>query len=140
MSGNMSGAPKGFPDQTKHAVAGMRMLEGRNIPVIALTAVTAGSMVVWWYRKQKNDHTLLFDSERRTSGLPEEGRHAELAEKSEAFAKESYGRKTAEAAGLMEGDRPMQGIFPTKKIVEKLDQAGLMSETAASKEIPPEKK
>ena len=32
-----------------------------------------------------------------------------------------YGRKSAEAAGLMEGDRAFQGKFPTKKIAEKLE-------------------
>lgn len=69
------------------------------------------------------------------AGLPEGARGREAAEKSEAYAKEGYGRKSAEALGMLEGDRPFQGIFPAKKIVGALDQAGLMSETAAGKEL-----
>lgn len=42
-------------------------------------------------------------------------------EKTEEFIGQGFGRKSAEATGLMEGDRAFQGIFPAKKMVEKLE-------------------
>lgn len=35
-------------------------------------------------------------------------------------AQKGFGRKSAESTGLMEGDRPFQGIFPAKKMVDKM--------------------
>lgn len=70
-------------------------------PLIAVTGATLYSIGVFVNRKEK---------------IIAGGPNSETGP-----AIEPYGRKSADKAGLLEGDRAQQGIFPTKKIVHKLE-------------------
>ncbi|KAI3425231.1 hypothetical protein D9Q98_008999 [Chlorella vulgaris] len=87
-------------------------------PLIGITGLTVASMGVWWKRKAAAVPELRSDDSLSAEGGVEQG----------------YGRKTAEAAGLLEGDRPYQGIFNTKRVTDALD--GVLP---ASKEGHPSK-
>ncbi|KAL4435413.1 hypothetical protein ABPG77_006175 [Micractinium sp. CCAP 211/92] len=84
-------------------------------------------MGVWWRRKASQDPELR-SPDTRVAGMPQHPAGGV------GTTEQGYGRKSAEAAGLMEGDRPYQGIFPTAKIVDKLE--GVLP---ASKEGHPSK-
>lgn len=57
------------------------------------------SMFVWWKRKAATDPELR-SQDTRTAGMPQQAAGG---------VEQGYGRKSAEASGLMEGDRPYQG-------------------------------
>lgn len=80
------------------------------LPVIAATA--AG--VAWfapWVNRELDPGPEAGPSDRR-GGIP--------AEPPAGLAHEGFGRRSARTTGLLDGDRPFQGVFGSKKMAEKM--------------------
>ena len=87
-------------------------------------------MGIWAKRHTSNNPEYHSDDSRSSGNLPN-------ADGSPAQA-EGYGRKSAVATGMMEGDRPFQGIFPAKKMTKAM--APILPDTEPSHELTHEKK
>ncbi|KAL4534465.1 hypothetical protein Ndes2526B_g05403 [Nannochloris sp. 'desiccata'] len=99
-------------------------------PIILVTGGTVASFGVYGKRHAANNPEFNSPDSRSRDGLPNpEGSTAE---------EEGFGRKSARVTGMMEGDRPMQGIFPAKKMTKVM--APILPETEPTHELPPEKK
>ncbi|KAL6779369.1 hypothetical protein ACKKBG_A12060 [Auxenochlorella protothecoides x Auxenochlorella symbiontica] len=87
----------------------------RRAPLVAIVAATVAGFGFFWYRKGKNDPSFLTENVTRHGGLGEAELHpSTLNARAANYDDKKFGRKTAERAGLLEGDRSLQGIFPVK--------------------------
>jgi hypothetical protein len=80
------------------------------VPVIAVTASGVLFFPRWVDRKLAGDAELAAPHRRDMGGVPPPA----------AAAEEGFGRHSARTTGLLDGDRPFQGVFGSKKMAGKM--------------------
>jgi hypothetical protein len=80
-------------------------------PVIIITAGTAAMLPLWWWKKSTTDPETLH-RDIPIDDLPQQ--HVSTQD-TNTFKEHQFGRQTAKAAGMMEGDRAFRGMFDTRK-------------------------
>ncbi len=79
------------------------------VPVIAVTAAGVLYFPRWVDRKLARDAELEAPDRHDMGGVPPP-----------AVAEEGFGRRSARTTGLLDGDRPFQGVFGSKKMAERM--------------------
>ncbi|KDD76795.1 hypothetical protein H632_c101p0, partial [Helicosporidium sp. ATCC 50920] len=81
----------------------------RRWPIILVTGGTIASLAYFSWRKGEKDPSLLYEPQARMGGLAEASRHEDDQVKmAQDNYDHSFGRRSADRAGLMKGDRPLQ--------------------------------